>query len=312
VVDFGFATSKQPSRHEFLISKDATWHRELIDVAEHLLDELRRKQEGGLPSLYTTRCQSGLNELYGDYSRVLEGWNALLGRRDIYLPTVRRQIARVYLLRKNRSWDELDQRELRRVAELMQENIEADPTDYKSIRYWFQAVRRIDGQSVEATIERLLYWKANTKEPLEATFYLYILYTLQSLDGLTSSVPKASGLTTECSTTARNLTIRHNNIEWYGKGVGMKRILHYSQLPQPWEKEFEKGETLSLVDGRVYKIFGPEAGQIELSCGLMAFFVPERGFKRSFVRSRDENKAVRFYLSFTYDGLRAWAVRDAS
>jgi tetratricopeptide (TPR) repeat protein len=312
VVDFGFAISKQPSRAEFLISKDAAWYRELIDVAEHLLDELRRKQEGGLPSLYTTRCQTGLDELYGDYSRVLEGWNILLDRKDIYLPTVRRQIARVYLLRRNRSWDELNQSELRRVAELMQANIEADPTDYRSLRYWFQAVRRIDGQSIEAAIERLSYWKANTSEPLEATFYLYILYTLQSLDGLTSSVSKASGLMTECSTLARNLTIRHNNIEWYGKGVGMKRILHYSQLPEPWEKEFEKGEMLSLVDGRVYRIFGPEAGQTELSCGLIAFFVPERGFKRPFVRSRDENKAVHFYLSFTYDGLRAWAVRDAS
>ena len=228
-----------------------------------------------------------------------------------FLPTVRRQIARVYLVRRNRSWDELDQRELGRVAELMRENIEADPTDYRSIRYWLQAVRRIDGQSIEATIERLLYWKANTSEPLEATFNLYILYTLQSLDGLTSSVPNASGLITECSTLSRNLTIRHNSIEWYGKGVGMKRILHHSQLPERWEKEFEKGERLSLVEGRVHRIFGPEAGQVELSCGLIAFFVPERGFKRPYVRSRDENEAVRFYLSFAYDGLRAWAVRDA-
>jgi hypothetical protein len=173
------------------------------------------------------------------------------------------------------------------------------------MRYWFQSVRRIDGQSIEAAIERLSYWS----EPLEATFYLYILYTLQSLDGLVSSVSKASGLITECSTLARNLAIRHSNIEWYGKGVGMKRILHYSQLPK--SREVEKGERLSLVDGRVYKIFGPEAGQIELSCGLTAFFVPGRDFNRPYVRSRDENEAVRFHLSFTYDGLRAWAVRDA-
>jgi hypothetical protein len=89
----------------------------------------------------------------------------------------------------------------------------------------------------------------------------------------------------------------------------MKRILHYSQLPK--SREVEKGERLSLVDGRVYKIFGPEAGQIELSCGLTAFFVPGRDFNRPYVRSRDENEAVRFHLSFTYDGLRAWAVRDA-
>jgi len=310
VVDFGFAISKQPSREEFLVSEDAAWYRDLIDKAEHLLDELKRKQEGELPSLYTTRCESGLDELYGDYSRVLEGWNSLLDRRDIYLPGVRRQIARVYLVRKKRLWDELDQRELRRVAQLMQENIETDPTDYGSMRYWFQAVRRIDGESIEAVIERLSYWKATT-ESIEATFYLYILYTLQALDGLTTSTLKASGLIVECSKMARALAIRHNSIEWFGKGTGMKRILHYSLLPKSWEAEFEKGDKLSLVEGRVSRIFGPEAGDIELSCGLRAFFVPGRGFKRTYVRSRDENKAIRCYLSFTYDGIRAWAVRDS-
>jgi len=309
VVDFGFVLSKQPSKDKFLISKDSAWYRDLIDVAEHLLDELKRKQEGGLPSPYTTRCQSGLDELYGDYSRVLEGWNSLLDRKDVYLPSVRRQIARVYLVRKNRLWDELDQRELKRIAELMQQNIESDATDFGSIRYWFHAVRRIDGQSIENVIERLSYWKA-TAESIEATFYLYILLTLQALDGLTTPVSRASDLITECSKMARNLAIRHNSIEWYGKGTGMKRILHYSQLPKYWEEEFEKGERLSLVEGRVFKIFGPEAGSIELTCGLKAFFVPGRGFKRTYVRSRDENKAVRFYLSFAYDGLRAWAVRD--
>lgn len=310
VVDFGFAISKQPSREEFLVSEDAAWYRDLIDTAEHLLDELRRKQEGGSPSLYTIRCESGLDELYGDYSRVLEGWNSLLDRRDVYLPAVRRQIARVYLVRRKRLWDELDQRELRRVAQLMQENIETDATDYGSMRYWFQAVRRIDGESIEAVIERLSYWKATT-ESIEATFYLYMLYTLQALDGLTTSALKASDLIVECSKMARTLAIRHNSIEWFGKGNGMRRILHYSLLPKSWEAEFERGDKLSLVEGRVSRIFGPEAGDIELSCGLRAFFVPGRGFKRNYVRSRDENKAILCYLSFTYDGLRAWAVRDS-
>jgi hypothetical protein len=111
---------------------------------------------------------------------------------------------------------------------------------------------------------------------------------------------------------ARTLAIRHNSIEWYGKGVGMKRILYHTQLPKAWEEEFEKGDKLSLIEGRIAKIFGPEAGNIELTCGLSAFFVPGRGFKRTYSRSQDENKAVRFYLSFSYDGLRAWAVRDAS
>lgn len=309
-IDFGFAMSQKSSKEEFLVSRDSAWYRDLLDISEHLLEECKRKQEGEQPGYYITRCQAGLNELYGDYSRVLEGWNSLLDQKDVYLPPVRRQIARVYLLRKNRSWDGLDQRELGRVAQLMQENIETDTTDYRSIRFWFQAVRRTERQSIETTIERLSYWKA-TSQSIEATFYLYILHVLQALDGSIIAVSKASDLIKECSQMARTLAIRHNSIEWYGKGVGMKRILYHTQLPKAWEEEFEKGDKLSLVEGRIARIFGPGAGNIELSCGLSAFFVPGRGFGRTYGRSQDENKAVRFYLSFSYDGLRAWAVRDA-
>jgi len=310
-VDFGFAMSKKPSREEFLVSKESAWYRELLDLSEHLLEELERKKEGERPGYYITQCQTGLKELYGDYSRVLEGWNSLLDQKDVFLPPVRRQIARVYLSRKNRSWDGLDQRELKRVAQLMQENIETDATDYRSIRSWFQAVRRIEGQSIETAIERLTYWKA-TCQSIEATFYLYILYVLQAFDGSLIAVSRALDLIKESSQMARTLAIRHNSIEWYGKGVGMKRILYHTQLIKAWEEEFEKGDKLSLLEGRIAKIYGPEAGNIELKCGLSAFFVPVRGFKRIYSRSQDENKAVRFYLSFSYDGLRAWAVRDAS
>ncbi len=111
---------------------------------------------------------------------------------------------------------------------------------------------------------------------------------------------------------ARPLANRHNSIEWFGKGSGMKRILHYKQLLDVWEEEFEKGKRLALLDGRISRIFGPEAGGIELSSGLRAFFVPRRGYKEStYVRSLDENKPVKFCLAFSYDGLVACAVRDA-
>ena len=310
-VDFGFVISKNTTREAFLISPQSTWYRDLLETAESLLEDLKQKQEGVELDPYTTRCQMDLNELYGDHTRLLEGWNNLLDRRDIYQPLVRRQIARVYLIRKNRSWDDLTPHELSRIEELMAQNMEENAADYRSIRIWFQAVRRIENYSIETAIERLSYWKANY-ESIDVTFYLYILYTLQTIDGSILASSRASDLISECSKIARPLANRHYSIEWFGKGSGMRRIVHYKQLRDVWEEEFKEGKKLALLDGRISRIFGPESGEIELSSGLRAFFVPMRGYEgRTYIRSQDENKLIKFHLGFSYDGLIAWAVRDA-
>ena len=41
---------------------------------------------------------------------------------------------------------------------------------------------------------------------------------------------------------------------------------------------------------------------------MKAFFVPARG---NFRQGRSENQLVSFYLGFSFEGLRAWEVKDA-
>ena len=50
----------------------------------------------------------------------------------------------------------------------------------------------------------------------------------------------------------------------------------------------------------------PKKGRIEIRGGLEAFFVPG---KSGLHAGRDENVPVKFYLGFSYDGPRAWAVQ---
>jgi len=95
-----------------------------------------------------------------------------------------------------------------------------------------------------------------------------------------------------------------------GSGSGIGKLVHHSQLGE-WEtnKEFwENTAPLVRFPGRIVSIEAPQAGQIEIQGGLNAFFVPGRG---DYSRGRSENKAVTFFLGFSYDGLRAWEVRDA-
>lgn len=101
---------------------------------------------------------------------------------------------------------------------------------------------------------------------------------------------------------------RTRSYEWFGKGVGLNRLVHHSELGE-WDEVstfYTNVSRLERVEGRILEIKGPEAGTIELSsCDLPAFFVPARvGVERG----RDENLRVSFYLGFSYDGLRAWSV----
>jgi hypothetical protein len=61
------------------------------------------------------------------------------------------------------------------------------------------------------------------------------------------------------------------------------------------------------MKGAIASISGPEAGLIELRGGVKAFFVPG---KSGHLRGRDENRAVECFLGFSYDGPRAWEVRN--
>ena len=309
-LDFGFRLSGLSTHREFLLASGSAWYRDLLDMAETLLQELRRMHEGTGTNQYLQECQAGIDKQYDDYAKMLEDWNNLLSRSNVFKPQVRRQMARVYLARRNRSWDTLERGELDRVRSLMEANILEDPSDEASVRMWFQATRRIPSTGIEAAIERMQYWKTNT-DALDAKLYLYIIYALQCIDGTASAREKASNAIIDCAAAARGLPNRHASNEWYGKGAGLTRIVNRSRLGA-FEEEFRELKTLTLLDGRIAKIMGPEAGEIELSCGLKSFFVPNRGFDgQSFLKGRDENRRVQVCLAFTYDGPRAWATRFA-
>jgi hypothetical protein len=62
---------------------------------------------------------------------------------------------------------------------------------------------------------------------------------------------------------------------------------------------------LRRVSGIIEDIAGPQAGSIRIGDGrLTAFFTP----RSEFLQTRDINQMVEFYLGFSYEGLRAWAV----
>jgi tetratricopeptide (TPR) repeat protein len=284
--------------------------REAWERAEDLLEQVRRNREGEGPSTYEADTRAKLDVLYGDFGRALQVWDNMLGRTDIYRPPVRRQIVRTYLARRNRSWADLEGRETDRIVQLLEDNLQEEPHDSRDLKLWIQAVRySTQPPSVEAVIERVAYWKANSGA-LDAAYYLYVLHALLAIDGSRLHADEARRHLEECRHLARYRRNRTTSFEWLGFEDGLRGMVHHSELGE-WlkaEEFWSKPDQLARVEGRISKIEGHQAGRIEIVAGLEAFFVPSRG---GYSPGRSENRLVEFYLGFSYDGLRAWEVADA-
>ena len=307
VLDFGYKFSGYSSRADFLVSQSAVWYREQLDEIENLLERVKSSREGEKPTRYILDCEARLDEIYDNYSRALEGWNELLSRKDVFAPPVRRQIVRAYLTRQKRNWSSLSQTEIERIVDLMEDNMREEPTSDHNIRIWFRAVRFSSRQDIDIALDKLATWKAQG-DSLEAHYYLYVLHVLKAIDGSMIERARSDELIHMSKAKARNERNRTRSFEWFGKGKGLRRLKHYSELGE-WNYEanfYSNTSILERVEGRIAQINRPEAGTIELaSCGLSAFFVPAIA---GFYKGRDENLRVSFYLGFSYDGLRAWSV----
>jgi hypothetical protein len=314
-VEFGRTISGKGTYAEFLTDPNNVQYQEMVERAEMLLRRVKRLSAGRQPSNYVAWAETDLTKFYGDYGLILQRWNSLLNRRGIYAPSVRRRLVYAYLARRDREWDNLPPDELRRVAQLMEENVLAEPDNESNIRMWFQAASRLPTTSLEVAINRLANWRT-LSDTLDAIYYMYVLHALKAIDGSDVARRDAERLIKECQHEGRLLPNGTFSFQWLGRGPEITRLVHFSRLGEFDEdgSGFYKNEQLlTRVRGKIAEINNPGSGQIELMCGLKAFFVPSqrrRSGSQTFT-SQDLNQEVDFYLGFSYEGLRAWNVQFA-
>ena len=305
----------QYQTNEFLVHPRNGWYLRLLDQAEQLLVELTVARGGDSPSGYESNARITLNRIYGNYTKAIEGWTSLLNRSDVYRPPVRRNIINAHLARRQGNWLSLSQRELATVFDLAEKNLAEEPSSDANLRIWFRAARIAGTVSVDRAAETLgirrLRWAT-----IDTLYYLYILKFLQADEGSLSMTNDAREVMADCrATSVRTAFPRVRTFEWLGKQSGLKALVHISELGE-WDnsKKFWSNEyLLRRVPGVVSRIQGPASGEIELPNGLTAFFVPSTVMvEGGFVRGLHEGRQVEFYLGFSYEGLRAWSVGEAT
>jgi len=314
VLDYVGRMSSMPAPRAAAMSSDP-WLQESFQVAEDLLMLVRRERVGDSQSDYERRCRADLDALYGKHDSALQIWDNLLQKDSsqkstIFAPPIRRQIVWTYLARRGHSWERLNPHEIQKCITLLEANLKEESYTEKDLRLWLQTIRwQKSPPPLEQVIEKVAYWKTNT-DSLEASYYLYVLYTLDALGGSAISKESAARTLEECKLKSRFRTNRSKSFEWLGSGTGIKQLVHHELLGEwDYSKNFWAEERkLVRIKGLITKIDAPQAGEIEIANGLTAFFVPS---KSDHQKGRSENTPITCYIGFSYDGLKAWSVEDA-
>ena len=287
-------------------------YRELVDEAQNLLSDLDLMKSGESPSQFQAGLQAQLDEFHGNHSQAIERLTNVLDRRDSHKPPIRRAIIRAYVGRHQGNWNQLGDKELARVVELATANIDEEPASDYNLRHWLRAVRVENALSVDRVAEQLTYKRVRNPS-VDTAYYLYVMKFLQLESGDLAAADEVRRFMRECGSLAQDLPRTTSSFEWLGNSSGLAGLVHQSSLG-PWdqEKAFWSGDSrLRTVRGRIAQIRNLGSGEIELVSGLRAFFVPSRGQAvGGYVAGQDIGRAVEFYLGFSYDGLRAWSVRE--
>jgi hypothetical protein len=322
VIKFGLNTSRSQSMEEFITGDKKHWYREQLDLADGLFEDLeslmRIIENSGRARIHFATCEDNLRTLRGNHDYIIRSWERLLNKRDVYQPVVRRQLVRAYY-RQAESWQNMKMAQRERVLEYLESNI-AEPQNKpgiaRDINLWFQAARYSNKIDLDAALAKVSRWSTLT-ESSDALFYLYVLTMLKVLDGSDGLVSTARNLIKEC--VSKNLVRdrRAMPVEWYGRGKDLRRLINLDLMgkkiadTQCWENTDLLEPLTGFTNDTLIK---GGKGHIEMRCGLQAFFVPShanRGREGGYLDGSIQGiKRVKFFLAFSYDGLRAYDVRD--
>lgn len=213
------------------------------------------------------------------------------------------------------AWSLISDYERKEILKLIESNIHDQPEISSNYRIWLQCVRYNSNYvSLEDVINKTKIWydcsNQNRISHLEATYYSYVFNAISLIEmGETLNELQLNKTINYIKESKEITTNDKFNFEWFGNGIGAKRILNYVELGSMKNeglKLFEDDSKLQEVEGVIITIDNRQKGKIKLKCGLEAFFVPAIG---KFEKGKDETTNVKFYVSFRYDGLQAWQVK---
>lgn len=160
----------------------------------------------------------------------------------------------------------------------------------------------IDLETVKSILRQL--FQTSEDAPMlhyESAFYSFVANAIQVMqegDQLNESkIKEVERWKDECNKLPDNVSSGLRCNEWLCSLDGFKGIAHIIDREKTSLQNFE---------GTIYRITSPRQGDIQMDCGLTAFFSPRDG---RFIQKHDESKRVTFHIGFRYNGLYAVDVK---
>ena len=221
------------------------WCREKVPIMEELLRTLKNLQSYESLSPKTIECEGRIFRLYDRFDIMIQKFNELLERKDVVKPAIRRLIAHSYYAASKHSWATMDQKELLRVQNLMELNIQEVNFTNNDLWMWFQASKRLSNFNIEEAISRLSGW-AIRDGSLDAYYYLYILFYIQWKKRVIDDPKFVNEYIQKCEELAGNIR-RVRSFEWLAKGPKTCPLVHQSELGQ-WDNTRNFYRRLDLLE----------------------------------------------------------------
>lgn len=290
----------------FLKNTSDSWYVQLSDLACSLYEECSQydPNDDSFEGVAFKEISGLIDEIKGNLPKAISTWeNYLIHAPEKEKTRIRRMLARAYIENSKRNADQV---QLKKIAELMQQNILYEPTKSSNIRIWFKAIRNIKADNpailLDEALIKLNQWAVNS-DSIDAFYYLFILTFIKAVDGSMDAEGRLPKLLAQLKSKSGNYIDRTKNHYWLGKtGIGIERLVSNNDLSL--SNEAETMDKLLKLTGRVNEKYVNENHAYITAYRTDVFFKPlaTRG-----EISRDSiNNRVEFCVGFSYDGPRAY------
>lgn len=311
MIEFEYSVSNLKNQSydytQFIVSN--TWCRNILQQANEVIDEYKDNNQEFENSKIIEK-QNLLLRFFGVKDKMINAWQSLLGKENYDQNLVRRQLIYAYLAKNEFDWEKAKGKDIKRILELCEENLE-NKVEIKDLKLWFDVARRLNtnvGELIKKAQE--LEFK---KQTIETAYMLMSLFAVQAISGVKSGLDNYEKYQKEIS--KRNTNLIYSKIfcaEWVGIENNSPILLNHRQIGE-WSRDnsFFKNlpNTLMRLEGKVVKYINRAQGYIEMSnCGIQVLYQPASC--NHFSDDAQKQTKVTFYVGFNYDGARAFMVSN--
>lgn len=235
------------------------------------------------------------------------------GTSDIVV-VARRKLARIDY---NEICDNFDipesQNRLQEIIHMMEANFEEDITNNANFRIWFNALRYLETNDVENTLEDVLTklekWTSEPNASADAFYYKYIVrfilaYEQNTLEHDAKVRDELQKMLNDLKQVATKMPRKTIPFEWFSDyQKGLRRLISSNELAAM--DRVSAITSLKMFRGTLPSkdFFKTRTAYISYK-GLPVYFNPQSVVDR--ITASSENKYVQFGIGFSYDGLRSY------